>query len=169
MDSCGYRGILAIELFIKGNTFVFNEMAPRPHNSGHYTIEGCTTSQYAELCHFLLDKPLVTPRLKAPTVMKNILGQDLDEAWKIVKHYQHREAGQRLVRSRRRRHIRTYLRQDRIPPEAQDGTSDIHPDDRGGVRLQVVRKILPEQQKHLKIKNITSDGNQLSYLCREIS
>lgn len=88
MDSCGYRGILAIELFIKGNTFVFNEMAPRPHNSGHYTIEGCTTSQYAELCHFLLDKPLVTPRLKAPTVMKNILGQDLDEAWKIVKEAQ---------------------------------------------------------------------------------
>lgn len=84
MEGCDYRGILAIELFIKGNDFVFNEMAPRPHNSGHYTIEGCTSSQYAELCHFLLGKTLEQPELVAPTVMKNILGQDLEATWKII-------------------------------------------------------------------------------------
>lgn len=84
MEGCDYRGILAIELFIKGNGFVFNEMAPRPHNSGHYTIEGCTSSQYTELCHFLLGKTLEQPELVAPTVMKNILGQDLEAAWKII-------------------------------------------------------------------------------------
>uniref|UniRef100_UPI003FED9F64 5-(carboxyamino)imidazole ribonucleotide synthase n=1 Tax=Candidatus Cryptobacteroides bacterium TaxID=3085639 RepID=UPI003FED9F64 len=84
MEGCDYRGILAIELFIKGNEFVFNEMAPRPHNSGHYTIEGCTSSQYTELCHFLLGKTLEQPELVAPTVMKNILGQDLEAAWKII-------------------------------------------------------------------------------------
>lgn len=84
MEGCDYRGILAIELFIKGNDFVFNEMAPRPHNSGHYTIEGCTSSQYTELCHFLLGKTLEQPELVAPTVMKNILGQDLEAAWKII-------------------------------------------------------------------------------------
>lgn len=84
MEGCDYRGILAIELFIKGNVFVFNEMAPRPHNSGHYTIEGCTSSQYTELCHFLLGKTLGQPELVAPTVMKNILGQDLEAAWKII-------------------------------------------------------------------------------------
>lgn len=84
MEGCDYRGILAIELFIKGNDFVFNEMAPRPHNSGHYTIEGCTSSQYAELCHFLLGKTLEQPELVAPTVMKNILGQDLEAVWKII-------------------------------------------------------------------------------------
>lgn len=84
MEGCDYRGILAIELFIKGNDFVFNEMAPRPHNSGHYTIEGCTSSQYTELCHFLLGKTLEQPELVAPTVMKNILGQDLESTWKII-------------------------------------------------------------------------------------
>lgn len=84
MEGCDYKGILAIELFIKGNDFVFNEMAPRPHNSGHYTIEGCTSSQYTELCHFLLGKTLEQPELVAPTVMKNILGQDLESAWKII-------------------------------------------------------------------------------------
>ena len=84
MEGCNYKGILAIELFIKGNDFVFNEMAPRPHNSGHYTIEGCTSSQYTELCHFLLGKTLEQPELVAPTVMKNILGQDLATTWKII-------------------------------------------------------------------------------------
>ena len=84
MEGCDYRGILAIELFIKGNDFVFNEMAPRPHNSGHYTIEGCTSSQYTELCHFLLGQALEQPELVAPTVMKNILGQDLEAVWKII-------------------------------------------------------------------------------------
>lgn len=84
MEGCDYKGILAIELFIKGNDFVFNEMASRPHNSGHYTIEGCTSSQYTELCHFLLGKTLEQPELVAPTVMKNILGQDLEAVWKII-------------------------------------------------------------------------------------
>ena len=84
MEGCDYKGILAIELFIKGNDFVFNEMAPRPHNSGHYTIEGCTSSQYDELCNFLLGKTLAQPRLLCPTIMKNILGQDLEATWKII-------------------------------------------------------------------------------------
>ena len=84
MEGCDYKGILAIELFIKGNDFVFNEMAPRPHNSGHYTIEGCSSSQYDELCNFLLGKTLTQPRLLCPTIMKNILGQDLETTWKII-------------------------------------------------------------------------------------
>lgn len=84
MEGCDYKGILAIELFIKGNDFVFNEMAPRPHNSGHYTIEGCSSSQYDELCNFLLGKTLTQPRLLCPTIMKNILGQDLETTRKII-------------------------------------------------------------------------------------
>lgn len=84
MEGCDYKGILAIELFVKGNDFVFNEMAPRPHNSGHYTIEGCSSSQYDELCNFLLGKTLTQPRLLCPTIMKNILGQDLEATWKII-------------------------------------------------------------------------------------
>ncbi len=78
MKSCGYYGILTIELFIKGDEFFFNEMAPRPHNSGHYTIEACTTNQFRELCKFLLGLPLEEPKLLAPTIMKNILGEDLE-------------------------------------------------------------------------------------------
>ena len=84
MRSCGYRGILAIEYFVRGGEIYFNEMAPRPHNSGHYTIEGATTNQFRELARYLLGEPLQEPRLVAPTVMKNILGQDLEAAQRIA-------------------------------------------------------------------------------------
>ena len=85
MRNCGYEGILAIEYFVKGDEIYFNEMAPRPHNSGHYTIEGCTTNQYRELARYLLGEELQEPKLIAPTIMKNILGQDLEEAERIVR------------------------------------------------------------------------------------
>lgn len=85
MRRCGYTGILAIEYFIRGGEAYFNEMAPRPHNSGHWTIEGCSTNQFRELCRFLLGEPLQEPRLEEPTVMKNILGQDLEAAREIEK------------------------------------------------------------------------------------
>jgi len=85
MRKCGYKGILTIELFVKGDKIYFNEMAPRPHNSGHYTIEGCNTNQFMELCRFLLDMDLQEPKLIAPTIMKNILGQDLETAKQIEK------------------------------------------------------------------------------------
>ena len=84
MRRCGYEGILAIEYFVRGGQVLFNEMAPRPHNSGHYTIEGCTTDQYTELVHYLLGEPLVEPQLVAPTLMKNILGRDLAAAQAIA-------------------------------------------------------------------------------------
>ena len=84
MRDCGYEGILAIEYFIRGDAIYFNEMAPRPHNSGHYTIEGATTNQFRELVRYLVGEPLQEPRLVAPTVMKNILGQDLEAAEKVA-------------------------------------------------------------------------------------
>ena len=84
MESTGYLGILCIEIFVKGNDYYFNEMAPRPHNSGHYTIEGCQTNQYRELAKFLLGMPLEEPKLLYPTVMKNILGFDYSNMKKLT-------------------------------------------------------------------------------------
>lgn len=84
MRSCGYEGILAIEYFVRDGEIYFNEMAPRPHNSGHYTIEGSTTNQFRELVRYLVRQPLEEPRLVAPTVMKNILGQDLEAAQRVA-------------------------------------------------------------------------------------
>ncbi len=85
MKQRGYYGILAIEYFVKGGKVIFNEMAPRPHNSGHYTIEGSSSSQFSELVRFLIDEPLQGATLNAESViMKNILGEDFAEAEKIA-------------------------------------------------------------------------------------
>ncbi len=85
MEGCGYYGILTIEYFIKGDKVIFNEMAPRPHNSGHYTIEGCSASQFSELVNFLVGEPLEGAQLSADNViMKNILGEDFVVAQQIA-------------------------------------------------------------------------------------
>ncbi len=81
MEQRGYYGILAIEYFVRGRDIIFNEMAPRPHNSGHYTIEGSTSSQFSELVRFLIDEPLEGAELVGDAVvMKNILGEDYEAA-----------------------------------------------------------------------------------------
>ena len=84
MRDCGYRGILAIEYFIRDGEIYFNEMAPRPHNSGHYTIEGSTTNQFRELVRYLVGEKLKEKRTVAHKVMKNIIGQDLGAAEKVA-------------------------------------------------------------------------------------
>ncbi|MFR9649554.1 MAG: 5-(carboxyamino)imidazole ribonucleotide synthase [Rikenellaceae bacterium] len=84
MEESGYEGILTIEYFIQGDKALFNEMAPRPHNSGHYSIEGTTSSQYRALCEYLLDMPLSESKLIAPTVMKNVLGEELESAMQLT-------------------------------------------------------------------------------------
>ncbi|MBC7218349.1 MAG: 5-(carboxyamino)imidazole ribonucleotide synthase [Candidatus Caldatribacterium sp.] len=70
-------GIFAIEMFLtkKGEIFV-NEIAPRPHNSGHFTIEACVTSQFEEHLRAILGLPLGSTKLLTPAVMVNLLGEE---------------------------------------------------------------------------------------------
>jgi 5-(carboxyamino)imidazole ribonucleotide synthase len=71
----GYVGVLCIEFFVlEDGTLVVNEMAPRPHNSGHYTIDACVTSQFAQQVRAMARLPLGDVRQHSPAVMLNILG-----------------------------------------------------------------------------------------------
>ena len=71
----GYVGVLCIEFFVlEDGTLVVNEMAPRPHNSGHYTIDACITSQFAQQVRAMARLPLGDVRQHSPSVMLNILG-----------------------------------------------------------------------------------------------
>ena len=70
-------GLLAVEFFLTSdNQLLINEIAPRPHNSGHHTIESCTTSQYEQLLRAIFDFPLGSTVLRTPSVMLNILGEE---------------------------------------------------------------------------------------------
>ena len=73
-DICG---LLAVELFITANgEILVNEVAPRPHNSGHHTIEACYTSQFEQHVRAVLDLPLGSTELKAAGVMANLVGAE---------------------------------------------------------------------------------------------
>ena len=70
-----YVGVLCVEFFVlKDGSLVVNEMAPRPHNSGHYTIDACVTSQFAQQVRAMAKLPLGDARQHSPAVMLNILG-----------------------------------------------------------------------------------------------
>jgi 5-(carboxyamino)imidazole ribonucleotide synthase len=69
-------GLIAVEMFVtKENEILVNELAPRPHNSGHYTQDGCDTSQFEQLVRVLAGMPISEPKLHSPTVMVNLLGE----------------------------------------------------------------------------------------------
>lgn len=76
IEKLGMVGILAVELFLtKDGDILVNEVAPRPHNSGHQTIEGNYESQYGQLLRCLLNLPLGDTEIKKPSVMVNLLGE----------------------------------------------------------------------------------------------
>jgi len=74
-EGLGYVGIMAVEFFIsqEGNV-IANEIAPRPHNSGHFTLDACETSQFEQQVRMLCGLPSGNCELKSPVVMINILG-----------------------------------------------------------------------------------------------
>jgi 5-(carboxyamino)imidazole ribonucleotide synthase len=78
-ESMAYVGVLCVEFFVVddgqgGRRLVANEMAPRPHNSGHYTIDACDVSQFELQVRCMAGLPLVEPRLHSAAVMLNLLG-----------------------------------------------------------------------------------------------
>ena len=74
MDELGYVGVLAIELFQVGETLLGNEMAPRVHNTGHWTIEGAETSQFEQHVRAVCGLPLGPTSLRGVSAMVNLIG-----------------------------------------------------------------------------------------------
>jgi len=70
-----YRGILTIEFFVRGGVLIANEMAPRVHNSGHWTIEGAATSQFENHLRAILGLPLGSTRALGYSAMINLIGR----------------------------------------------------------------------------------------------
>ena len=78
-DALDYVGVLAVEFFAFGEEAIFNEMAPRVHNSGHWTIEGAVTSQFENHVRAICGLPLGSTARTAPRVeMRNLIGADAD-------------------------------------------------------------------------------------------
>lgn len=70
-----YVGTLAVEFFVVRGDLVINEIAPRPHNSGHYTLDACASSQFEQQVRALCDLPLGETRAHSAAAMVNLLGE----------------------------------------------------------------------------------------------
>ena len=83
-DQLDYVGVLGVEFFVSDAKLLVNEIAPRPHNSGHYTIDACDTNQFEQQVRVLVGLPLGDARMHSYAVMVNILGdtwKDGEPAW----------------------------------------------------------------------------------------
>ncbi|MDF2670328.1 MAG: purK, partial [Paenibacillus sp.] len=77
-ESLEMTGLLAVEMFLTADGELYvNELAPRPHNSGHYTMEACTTSQFEQHLRAICNLPLGSVDLLTPVVMVNLLGEHI--------------------------------------------------------------------------------------------
>jgi 5-(carboxyamino)imidazole ribonucleotide synthase len=79
-DKLHYVGTLGVEFFVSGRNLLVNEIAPRPHNSGHYTLDACVTDQFEQQVRALCGLAMGDVRLLSPVVMVNLLG----DVWKPV-------------------------------------------------------------------------------------
>ena len=88
MEQLGYAGVLCVEFFVlRGGELVINEIAPRPHNSGHVTIDASVTSQFEQQVRVMCGLPLGDTRTRCPAVMLNLLGdvwRDGAPDWRAV-------------------------------------------------------------------------------------
>ncbi|MBT2224568.1 5-(carboxyamino)imidazole ribonucleotide synthase [Nonomuraea sp. NEAU-A123] len=93
----GVTGLLAVEMFQTSGGLVVNELAMRPHNSGHWTIDGSRTSQFEQHLRAVLDLPLGSPSMSAPVVvMANLLGGDDPDLFKRYEHVMAHDPGIKL-------------------------------------------------------------------------
>lgn len=109
-------GMFCVEMFVdKDGNVALNEVAPRPHNSGHYTIEACMTSQFEQHIRAVSGLPLGSSKLIMPTIMRNILGEEgfngnatvegADEALSIKGVYLHIYGKEKSVPKRKMGHL----------------------------------------------------------------
>lgn len=84
-EALDLHGVLAIEMFLtKSGSLYVNELAPRPHNSGHYSIEACNFSQFDAHIRGICGWPLGKPVLLSDAVMVNVLGDELQETYELI-------------------------------------------------------------------------------------
>ena len=109
LDVMDGRGVFGIELFLAGDgEILLNEIAPRPHNSGHWTIEGCHTSQFEQHVRAVMGFPLGTTELRDPAVSANILG-DVEERQSATM------SGEENVLGTERAHLHWYGKREVYP------------------------------------------------------
>jgi 5-(carboxyamino)imidazole ribonucleotide synthase len=105
MDELGYVGVMAMECFRVGDELIINELAPRVHNTAHWTQSGATISQFESHVRAISGLPVVQPQVKNLSVMINLLGTAYDERWWSIADAEPYWYGKSLREGRKMGHI----------------------------------------------------------------
>lgn len=108
-------GTFAIEMFVSGEIIFINEMAPRPHNSGHYTIEACNVSQFAQHIRAICNLPLVEIKQWQKANMINVLGENMEQALHALTNMKDANVhlyGKRVIQPKRKMGHITFVADD---------------------------------------------------------
>ena len=125
----GVTGLLAVELFAAEAGLLVNELAMRPHNSGHWTIEGARTSQFEQHLRAVLDLPLGDPRMAAPqAVMANVFGAASPDIFSRYEHVMAADPG-----------VKVHLYGKQVRPGRKIGHVTVLGGDVAGLRERAVR------------------------------
>ncbi len=108
MDDLGYVGVMAVELFEENGKLLVNELAPRVHNSGHWTQDGATVDQFELHLRALCGLPMPSPHAIGQTVMLNLIGCAFDPAWLSVPHARLHWYGKEVRVARKLGHINVH-------------------------------------------------------------
>ncbi len=88
MDATNYIGVMAMECFRVGDELIVNELAPRVHNSGHWTQAGACVSQFEMHLRAVSDLPIKSPEVRGHSVMINVIGVERDIHWLSIRSTQ---------------------------------------------------------------------------------
>lgn len=80
-EKLDYVGVIGVEMFVTADDILINELAPRVHNSGHWTMDACVVGQFEQHIRAICGLPLAAPEMHSRAVMKNLLGDEID-AWR---------------------------------------------------------------------------------------
>lgn len=85
-EKIGLIGVLAVEMFVTGDQLLVNELAPRPHNSGHFSMDAAVTSQFEQLIRAITGLPLGSTKFHSKGYMKNLIGDEVNDLEKFYKN-----------------------------------------------------------------------------------
>jgi 5-(carboxyamino)imidazole ribonucleotide synthase len=127
LDELDYVGVMAMECFRVGDRLLINELAPRVHNSGHWTQAGTSVSQFESHLRAIAGLPIHRPSLKGTTVMVNLLGTPLDDRWLAIPEAELYWYGKAVKPGRKLGHINLCFGDGVRPDSALDSLRELLP------------------------------------------
>lgn len=142
LNALDYVGVMAMECFRVGDQLLINELAPRVHNSGHWTQAGCSVSQFESHLRAVCGLPILSPSTKGLSLMINLLGVDRDDRWLAIPEVELYWYGKEVRPSRKVGHLNLCFGPHSNPAQVIDKLKSLLPDEYNEVLVWAKKNFL---------------------------